>query len=459
MWAGPTRVEEGLARSRQVLDRAGTNHKGRASAMFMQANFVAARGHLEVARSLIVRTRGLLQEVALTVWTAGPLTQMAGSIELGAGEPEAAEQQLRWGYETLEEVGEMAWLPTLAALLTQAVYAQGRHEEAWAYAEHPRELAGGEDVVTHILWRRVLADAWARAGRASLAEELGREAVEFADATDSLILQGEARLGLADVLDRLERAPGARQAVQDAIDCNERKGAAQGRRRGGSYPKPPESSPSATAGDTPIDDRVVAVDPLLTPAQRGGRHRRGRPDRLRGYLRCGPASRPKGTTRSGWTRIHAGGPTCGVPSAPWRCARDRARQRGSGVRRHRTSSSWLSSPPVRRLTRGTHLDEGTRDIRQAGALSCAAASTSGVGHPLPEAGAVPYGFPARLINGAVGVPRAHDDGSPVVHGVVERDEGGFVAAVGVDRRGERGGRLVRERPLAPTATWSCRWTG
>ena len=45
-------------------------------------------------------------------------------------EPAAAEARLRSGYERLEEMGEKALLATTAAMLAQAVYAQGRHDEA-----------------------------------------------------------------------------------------------------------------------------------------------------------------------------------------------------------------------------------------------------------------------------------------------------------------------------------------
>ena len=65
---------------------------------------------LEEARRLIAQAKALLQEIALTVWLAGPFAQFAGWVELLAGDPAAAERELRLGLEKLEEIGELAWL-------------------------------------------------------------------------------------------------------------------------------------------------------------------------------------------------------------------------------------------------------------------------------------------------------------------------------------------------------------
>jgi class 3 adenylate cyclase/tetratricopeptide (TPR) repeat protein len=233
LWAGPAPVEEGLKRSHEIQERAGSNHKGRASAMFMRAVLEVARTHVDEARELIVQARSLLQEVALTVWMAGPLTQMAGLVELSAGDPAAAERHLRWGYETLNEVGEMAWQHTLIALLAEAVYDQGRYEEAEELARRAEEMAGGEDTFTQVLWRKVAARVAAQRGEIDQAEALIGEARDLAGATDSLQLQGQALVGLAEVHDLAGRPADAAAAVQEAVAVFERKGDLQAARRAG----------------------------------------------------------------------------------------------------------------------------------------------------------------------------------------------------------------------------------
>jgi class 3 adenylate cyclase/tetratricopeptide (TPR) repeat protein len=233
LWAGPAPVEHGLRRSHEIQERAGTDHKGRASAMFMRAVFEVARGHVEGARQLIAQARALLQEVALTVWMAGPLTQMAGIVELSAGDPAAAERELSWGYETLSEVGEMAWQHTLIALLAEAVYDQGRYDEAEELARRSEEMAGGEDVWSQVLWRRVVARVGAHRDELDEAETLIGEAIDLAEATDSLQLRGLASMGLAEVLELAGRPTEAAAAVHEAVDVFERKGDIQSARSAG----------------------------------------------------------------------------------------------------------------------------------------------------------------------------------------------------------------------------------
>ncbi|MEP6696715.1 MAG: adenylate/guanylate cyclase domain-containing protein [Pseudonocardiales bacterium] len=230
LWAGPAPVEQGLRRSLSVLERAGGDQKARATAMFMRAVFEAARGDDATAKQLIEQARSLLEEIALTVWMAGPLAQMAGLVELRAQRPDAAEQELRRGYDTLIKVGEMAWTPTVAALLAQAVYAQERFDEAQSLADRSRELAGSEDVFSQVLWRRVSAALLARRGQGQDAETLIREALDVAALTDSLPLQGEALLGLAEVLALCSRSAESAGAIQDAVQVFERKGDVQAAR-------------------------------------------------------------------------------------------------------------------------------------------------------------------------------------------------------------------------------------
>ncbi|MGY1831232.1 ATP-binding protein [Geodermatophilus sp. SYSU D01180] len=224
MWAGPATREQGLERALQVLERASTDHKLRATTMLMRAAYEGGRGEASEATQWIEQARSLLQEIALTVWIAGPLAQMAGSIELDAGVPHAAEQELRWAYETLVGAGEVSWASTAAALLAQAVDEQGRSDEARDLVERSREMAGVEDIVSQLLWRRVAAPERARRGQVHDAETLIREALDLAAATDSLVLQGQAQLGLADVLALSGDPSGSAEAVAAAVQVFERKG-------------------------------------------------------------------------------------------------------------------------------------------------------------------------------------------------------------------------------------------
>jgi class 3 adenylate cyclase/tetratricopeptide (TPR) repeat protein len=224
VWAGPAAAEAGLPRCREAFQEARGDKKAMSSALIAQAAFEAGLGRFDEARALLGRSRALLQEVALTVWLAGPQAQFAGWVELLAGEPAAAERELRAGYDTLNEIGEQAWLSTVVAVLAEAVYGQGRYEEAEELAGVSEGSAGTEDTYSQVLWRSVLAKVSARRGEGVEAEALARESVRLAKTTDFLHLRWHALMSLAETLQLAGRPADARSAALEAAAVAERKG-------------------------------------------------------------------------------------------------------------------------------------------------------------------------------------------------------------------------------------------
>jgi tetratricopeptide (TPR) repeat protein len=147
-----------------------------------------------------------------------------GAVEMIAGDPVAAEQHLRRGYRALEEAGETGLLSGLAALLADAIFAQGRFEEAEQYTHISGEAAAPDDSFSQILWRAVRAKAFARQGRVVEAERLARDAVTLAEDTDDINGHGDALMALAEVLRLAERPSEAVPVVQEALNLYERKG-------------------------------------------------------------------------------------------------------------------------------------------------------------------------------------------------------------------------------------------
>jgi hypothetical protein len=84
VWAGPTHVDDGLQRCSDVVARVRGDKKAMSSSLMAQAAFQANLGRFADGRELIGQARALLEEVALTVWLAGPLAQLAGWLELMA---------------------------------------------------------------------------------------------------------------------------------------------------------------------------------------------------------------------------------------------------------------------------------------------------------------------------------------------------------------------------------------
>jgi len=144
--------------------------------------------------------------------------QGAGRIELMAGDPAAAEQNLREGYEALRAMGERGDRAAIVTLLAEAVYAQGRFGEALRLTEEGEALAGAGDFDVQGRWRATRAKLLARRGQFRAAARLAEEAVALVPATceaperaEFLVAQAEVSR-LAGALDQAEA--GLRRALQ-----------------------------------------------------------------------------------------------------------------------------------------------------------------------------------------------------------------------------------------------------
>jgi hypothetical protein len=244
VWGGPIAVEGGVQRCEEILDRAAGDRKAMSTALFTQGKLEAMRGRFDEARALISKSRGILEEVAHTVWLAGPLTQMAGWVNVLAGDPASAERDLRWGADTLQDIGELSWLSTVVGILAEALYLQGRYDEAEVFLRICAERAGSEDAYSQCLLRSIRAKLLARQGETRAAEELGRQAVAVVEPTDFLFMQGFALLSLGEALQLTGRTQEARTVLQDAVMVCERKGFTVGARRARTMMGAPPAGPA-----------------------------------------------------------------------------------------------------------------------------------------------------------------------------------------------------------------------
>jgi class 3 adenylate cyclase/tetratricopeptide (TPR) repeat protein len=145
-------------------------------------------------------------------------------IAMLAGDDEAAAEHLSNACEAYERGGNTPVLSTYAPLLGQILCALGRYEEAEPLAAKGRELGDPEDVLTQTIWRQTEALIHSHRGKHVEAERLAREALERAETTDGLHLQGDAFAIIAQVLEAAERREEAIAAWQEALDRYERKG-------------------------------------------------------------------------------------------------------------------------------------------------------------------------------------------------------------------------------------------
>jgi tetratricopeptide (TPR) repeat protein len=187
------------------------------------AHLEASRGNFDRARELIARGRAMMRELGLTVLAAGT-SHSDGYIGLVSGNPLEAETGLRDGYEELERLGEKAYLSTSAAYLAEALYQQGRLDEAERFTQISEETADPSDLASHIGWRSVRGKILARRGRLEEGERLARDACTLAEGTDFLDATADALMHLAEVLELAGRIDEARNAISRAEELYERKG-------------------------------------------------------------------------------------------------------------------------------------------------------------------------------------------------------------------------------------------
>ena len=90
-----------------------------------------------------------------------------------AGDPAAAEQALREGYEAFQAIGERGGRANIVTLLAEAAYAQGRLDEALRLTEEGEALAGAGDFDAQGRWRATRAKVLARRGQYGAAVRLG----------------------------------------------------------------------------------------------------------------------------------------------------------------------------------------------------------------------------------------------------------------------------------------------
>jgi tetratricopeptide (TPR) repeat protein len=141
-----------------------------------------------------------------------------------AGAFEPAEKHLLTAYHHSGTNREPAFAALVAAMRARVLCALGRYDEAQEFANEGRENAHANDAFTQVSWRQALALVHADRGESGEAERLAREAVDFAQMTDSPGFLGDAFFDLAEVLAAAQEPAAAIAALDAALDCYERKG-------------------------------------------------------------------------------------------------------------------------------------------------------------------------------------------------------------------------------------------
>jgi tetratricopeptide (TPR) repeat protein len=212
---GPTPVAEAIAKCEGMIARNLDHKQSEAIVLTSLACLVALDGDFERARAHYKQGRAMLDDLGAPVLAASTSFMLA-RIELLAGDPQAAERDLRIDYERLETMGEVFFRTSVAAMLAHALFAQGRIGEAEALALETESLAAQDDIEVETLCRSVRGKVAARRGEFGDALRLARDAVELLPGREAPLMRADALLDLAEVLVAAGDRDAARSALEEA---------------------------------------------------------------------------------------------------------------------------------------------------------------------------------------------------------------------------------------------------
>jgi class 3 adenylate cyclase/tetratricopeptide (TPR) repeat protein len=213
---GDVPAEEASARCRALLGRA-EELAPPAVGTAVLAGIEAMCGRVEEGWLLLDRAREMLGERASRIQAAGLLLYAEPLLALDAAR---AARELRAAYTWLQELGERAVLPTVAAVLAEALLELGDVPAAEELTVAAERLAVPEDVYTEIVWRRVRSRVVA--GRGEDGRGLARAATALARETESPHILAGALVALGEV-ERALAGDGERELVE-ALALYEAKG-------------------------------------------------------------------------------------------------------------------------------------------------------------------------------------------------------------------------------------------
>jgi class 3 adenylate cyclase/predicted ATPase len=221
--SGPMPVPNGIARCEALIQIGEGDRRAQAMTLAALAHLRAMNADFDRARDDYRRGRAILEELGLR-FDASTMSIDSGPVELLAGDPGAAEAELRKDYEALDAIGERNYISSIAGLLAEALYRQGRFEEAMKYATFCAEIAAPSDVYSQYLWRGIRGKLLARDGAADAGIQLAASGVTETRASDDIEGQGNALMFLAEAQAAAGRSEDAVRSAEEARGLFEAKG-------------------------------------------------------------------------------------------------------------------------------------------------------------------------------------------------------------------------------------------
>jgi predicted ATPase/DNA-binding SARP family transcriptional activator len=218
---GPVPVAEAVTRCRRLLAGCAGERERESLVLGALALLTTMAGAHDESCDLAERARRMLDDLGDGIWIVS--FQLA-EASLWRGDAAGAETELRPFYGRLKRIGEKSHFSAMAQLLAEAVYRQGRLDEAEQITLECERAARANDVHDQIRWRAVRAKIFARRGESQAAEALAREAIALAREGDFVVARAGALMDLVEILDLAGHPDGALAAAQEAARFHDLKG-------------------------------------------------------------------------------------------------------------------------------------------------------------------------------------------------------------------------------------------
>ena len=224
---GPTPVEEAVVRLEGLPDELELDRPLRSSIHTSLAGLLALRGDFEEARRMFRDAAATYEEFGLRFRRATQ-SWVGAQIELLAGDPAAAERELRSSSSAFDEIGAATSATTHRALLAEVVVMLGRLREAEDLAQRVAGETMSYDLLTNVLWRSTVARVRAREGSAQEAVELAAEARQLLSGTEFPQLAIIALTASAEAAAAADEGGEVERLLAEARRVAEAKGAVAG---------------------------------------------------------------------------------------------------------------------------------------------------------------------------------------------------------------------------------------
>jgi tetratricopeptide (TPR) repeat protein len=224
LYYGPTEVDDAIARCEELLGSEVSDRAGKANVEVFLAGLVAQDGRLAPARDLIASARRAFEDLGQWMAIASFCDVMLSELEMLADNAHEAEKILTELCAELEQVSAFSHLASRAGDLAEALYRQGRLDQAAEWVAVAETHSAADDLDARVLWMPVRAKIAAQNHSYDEALALASDALALAEASDALNRCAKVNVDLAEVHRLAGRSSDAEHVLARALALYERKG-------------------------------------------------------------------------------------------------------------------------------------------------------------------------------------------------------------------------------------------